>query len=183
MRAVFFDRDGTLMEEVHFCADPALVRVFPGVSEALGRLKSAGFALFIVTNQSGIGRGLFTEAQYHAVQNEFLRQLGPDLIDRTYFCPDAPGAASTRRKPAPGMLLEAAADFAIDLAHSWVVGDRTADIECGRRAGARTVLVLTGYGRDHQASAPDFICQDAAEAAARIIGTPAAVDPGRPAPR
>jgi D-glycero-D-manno-heptose 1,7-bisphosphate phosphatase len=172
MRAVFFDRDGTLMEEVHYCADPALVRVFPGVPEALRRLKSTGFALFIVTNQSGIGRGLFTEEQYHAVQNEFLRQLGPGLIDRTYFCPDVPGAAGPRRKPAPGMLLEAAADYAIDLAQSWMVGDKSADVECGRRAGARTILVLTGYGLQHQSSAPDFICQDAAEAAARIANAP-----------
>ena len=180
MRAVFFDRDGTLMEDAHYIADPALVRVYPGIPEALRRLKSAGFALFIVTNQSGIGRGLLTEQQYHAVQDEFLRQLGPGLIDHTYFCPDAPEAAGPRRKPAPGMLLEAAADYAIDLAHSWVVGDRTADIQCGRRAGARTVLVLTGYGRQHQTSAPDFICQDAVEAA-RIIGAHAVVDPARPA--
>ena len=93
-RAVFFDRDGTLMEEVHYCSDPALVRVFPGVPDALRRLKAAGFRVFVITNQSGIGRGLITEAQYHAVQEEFLRQAGREWIDATYYCPDAPGVPS-----------------------------------------------------------------------------------------
>ena len=178
MRAVFFDRDGTLMEDAHYCADPALVRVFPGVPEALRRLKAAGFATFIATNQSGIGRGLITGEQYQAVQEEFLRQLGPGLIDRTYYCPDAPGAASPRRKPAPGMLLEAAADYAIDLAESWMVGDKCADMECGRRAGARTILVLTGYGHRQTfqpTCQPDFTCRDVAEAAERIAGRPSPI--------
>jgi D-glycero-D-manno-heptose 1,7-bisphosphate phosphatase len=174
MRAVFFDRDGTLMEDAHYCADPALVRVFPGVPDALRRLKAAGFATFIVTNQSGIGRGLITEAQYQAVHGEFLRQLGHGLIDRTYYCADLPAALSRRRKPAPGMLLEAAADYAIDLAQSWVVGDKWADIECGRRAGARTILVLTGYGRQ-QTCQPDFTCRDAVEAADWIAARPSPI--------
>jgi len=108
------------------------------------------------------------------VQEEFLRQLGPGLIDRTYYCPDAPGAASPRRKPAPGMLLEAAADYAIDLAQSWMVGDKCADMECGRRAGARTILVLTGYGR-RQTCQPDFTCRDVAEAADWIAGRPSPI--------
>jgi D-glycero-D-manno-heptose 1,7-bisphosphate phosphatase len=166
--AVFFDRDGTLMEDAHYCGDPALVRVYPGVSDALRKLKAAGFRLFIVTNQSGIGRGLITGQQYHAVQAEFLRQLGEDLIDASYFCPDPPDVLSARRKPAPGMVLEAAAEFDIDLAHSWFVGDKRADIECGRRAGTRTVLVLTGYGASQNAS-PDFTAADAVEAMARIL--------------
>jgi D-glycero-D-manno-heptose 1,7-bisphosphate phosphatase len=169
MRAVFFDRDGTLMEDVHYCADPALVRVFPGVPEALRQLRAAGFATFIVTNQSGIGRGLIAGDQYQAVHEEFLRQSGPGLIDRTYCCADLPDALSPRRKPAPGMLLEAAGDYAIDLAQSWMVGDKCADIECGRRAGTRTILVMTGEGRK-QTCRPDFTCQDVVEAAAWIAG-------------
>jgi D-glycero-D-manno-heptose 1,7-bisphosphate phosphatase len=167
-RAVFFDRDGTLMEDAHYCGDPAQVRVYPGVTEALRKLKAAGFRLFVITNQSGIGRGLITEEQYRAVQAEFLRQLGEDLIDASYFCPDAPGVASTRRKPEPGMVLEAAADFDIDLVSSWFVGDKSADIECGRRAGTRTILVLTGYGAEQQADA-DLVAKDAVEAAERIV--------------
>ena len=166
--AVFFDRDGTLMEEVHYCGDPAQVRVYPGVSEALGELKAAGFRAIVVTNQSGIGRGFFTEAQYRAVEAEFLRQVGAGLIDATYFCADVPGTPSTRRKPEPGMLLEAARDFEIDLAASYLVGDKSADIECGRRAGTRTILVRTGYGAEQECQ-PDFIAEDVVEAIRKIL--------------
>ncbi len=157
--AVFFDRDGTLMEDVYYCGDPARVKLYPGVPEALARLKSIGFRLFVVTNQSGIARGLITEAQYRAVQAEFLRQLSPDLIDASYFCPDLPDSDSPRRKPAPGMVLEAAAEFDIDLPRSYFIGDKCADIECGRRAGTRTILVLTGYGAT-QTCTPDFTATD-----------------------
>ena len=161
--AVFFDRDGTLMEEVCYCSDPGRVRVFPGVPEALERLRTAGLPAIIITNQSGIGRGYFTEAQYRAVEAEFLRQAGPESIRATYMCPDVPGMPSTRRKPEPGMVLEAAADFGIDLARSFFIGDKTADIECGRRAGTRTILVLTGYGAGEKCQA-DFTARDAVEA-------------------
>jgi D-glycero-D-manno-heptose 1,7-bisphosphate phosphatase len=161
--AVFFDRDGTLMEDVHYCYDPALIRVYPGVPHALRKLKASGFRTFIVTNQSGIGRGLFTEGQYRAVHDEFLRQLGPGAIDASYFCPDPPGVPSTRRKPDPGMVLEAAAEFALDLPNSFLIGDKAADIECGRRAGTQTILVLTGYGAE-QICRADFTARDVLEA-------------------
>src|SRR6516164_9222246 len=105
MPAVFIDRDGTIMEDTDYCCDPKDVRIFPGVLEALRRLKSRGFKLIIITNQSGIGRGLFTLDQYRAVETEVLRQLGDDLIDGTYYCPDAPGQHSNCRKPAPGMVV------------------------------------------------------------------------------
>jgi histidinol-phosphate phosphatase family protein len=166
--AVFFDRDGTLIEDTHYCADPALVRVYPGVPEALRRLKQAGFRVFVISNQSGIGRGLITPEQHHAVQTEFLRQVGEGLIDASYFCPDAPGVPSTCRKPEPGMVLEAARDFALDLPQSYFVGDKAADIECGRRAGTRTILVLTGYGAE-QACRADFTAADAAAAVSLIL--------------
>jgi D-glycero-D-manno-heptose 1,7-bisphosphate phosphatase len=166
-RAVFFDRDGTLMEDVHYCGDPALVRVFPGVPESLRRLKAAGFLVFVITNQSGIGRGLITEAQYHSVQEEFLRQAGSEWIDATYYCPDAPGVPSKCRKPEPGMVIAAAAEHRVDLAASYFVGDKSADIECGRRAGTHTVLVLTGYGAEQNCAA-DLTCRDAVEAAEKL---------------
>jgi D-glycero-D-manno-heptose 1,7-bisphosphate phosphatase len=169
-RAVFFDRDGTLMEEVHYCSDPALVRVFPGVPDALRHLKAAGFLVFVITNQSGIGRGLITEAQYRAVHEEFLRQAGSEWIDATYYCPDPPGVPSTCRKPEPGMVLAAAAGHDIDLSTSYLVGDKSADIECGRRAGTYTVLVLTGYGAEQRCTA-DLTCRDAVEAAERVLAT------------
>jgi histidinol-phosphate phosphatase family protein len=167
-KAVFFDRDGTLMEEVHYCGDPAKVKVFPRVPEALRALKQAGFLNIIVSNQAGIGRGLFTEGQYHAVQREVLRQIGEELIDASYFCPDMPGVPSLRRKPEPGMLLEALAEFGVDPSASYMVGDKTVDIECGRRVGAATILVLTGYGRE-QICVPDFTAVDAAGAADWIL--------------
>ncbi len=167
-KAVFLDRDGTLMEEVHYCGDPALVRAIPGVSGALRKLKDAGFLNIIITNQSGIGRGLITQRQYEAVQAELLRQIGPELIDATYICPDAPGADSRCRKPEPGMVLQAAADFDIALPKSFFVGDKAADIECGRRAGTKTILVLTGYG-SQQECRPDFTAADFESAASLIL--------------
>jgi D-glycero-D-manno-heptose 1,7-bisphosphate phosphatase len=170
-RAVFFDRDGTLMEDAHYCADPGLVKVYAGVSAALRKLKKAGFATVVVSNQSGIGRGLITEAQYRAVEDEFLRQVGAGLIDASYFCPDAPGTPSTCRKPEPGMVLEAAKDLGVDPARSWFVGDKGADIECGRRAATRTILVLTGYGAE-QRCRPDFTVADAVQAVALILEKP-----------
>jgi D-glycero-D-manno-heptose 1,7-bisphosphate phosphatase len=167
-KAVFFDRDGTLMEEVDYCSDPAQVKVFAGVPEAIEELKRAGFLAIIVSNQSGIGRGLFSEAQYAAVQREALRQIGAQRIDASYFCADLPTAPTARRKPAPGMVLEAAAAFGIDLVASFLVGDKASDIECGRRAGTRTILVRTGYGaateRDPNFQAPDCIANDVPEA-------------------
>lgn len=167
-RAVFFDRDGTLMEEVHYCGDPAKVKVYPGVPEALRKLKDAGFRTFVITNQSGIGRGLITEQQYRAVEAELLRQIGEGLIDASYFCPDAPGVPSTRRKPEPGMLFEAAADFDIDLAASYTIGDKSADVECGRRAGTSTILVRTGYGAEQVCQA-DFTTGDMVQAVQVVL--------------
>jgi D-glycero-D-manno-heptose 1,7-bisphosphate phosphatase len=167
-RAVFFDRDGTLMHEVNYCSDPAKVVVYPGVPDALARLKAAGFHLFVITNQAGIGRGIMTAADYYAVEREFLRQLGPALIDASFFCPDHPRTPSTRRKPEPGMVLEAAARFDIDLPNSFFVGDKAIDIECGRRAGTRTIRVLTGYGSE-QDGGPDLVVADAVAAADAIL--------------
>lgn len=166
--AVFFDRDGTLIEEAHYCADPARVKILPGVPAALQRLKQAGFLTFVITNQSGIGRGLITEAQYRAVEAEMLRQAGAGLIDAVYFCPEAPNTGSLRRKPEPGMVLEAAAEHGIDLRRSYFVGDKAADIECGRRAGTRTILVRTGYGAA-QDCASDFVAAGAAAAVDWIL--------------
>ncbi len=170
-RAVFFDRDGTLMEEMHYCGDPAMVKVYPGVPEALRKLKEAGFRNLIVTNQSGIGRGLTTREQYEAVHEEMLRQIGPGLIDGSYFCADVPGIFSARRKPEPGMVLEAAAEFGIDLGRSYFIGDKAADIECGRRAGTRTILVLTGYGKEQNCEA-GAVAESVVEAVAMVLKDP-----------
>jgi D-glycero-D-manno-heptose 1,7-bisphosphate phosphatase len=166
--AIFFDRDGTLMEEVHYCSDPDKVRVYAGVSEGLRRLKEGGFRTFIVSNQAGIGRGLITEEQYRAVEAELITQIGAGLIDASYFCPDVPWAPSTRRKPEPGMLFEAAAEFDVDLARSYMIGDKAIDVECGRRAGVKTIQVLTGYGAEQDCAA-DYRVRDVAEAIETVL--------------
>lgn len=153
--AVFLDRDGTIMHDVAYCSDPAKVRLFDGARDALKRLKAAGFKLIVITNQSGIGRGYFTEEEYRAVDSELQRQLGRDLIDATYFCPDTPDAASARRKPGIGMVLEAQHDHGIDLSRSFFIGDKRIDAECGRNAGVRTILVENGseqHGENHGAN-------------------------------
>jgi D-glycero-D-manno-heptose 1,7-bisphosphate phosphatase len=170
-RAVFFDRDGTLMTEVDYCGDPAKVAVIPGVHEALRKLKAAGFKNIIITNQSGIGRGYYSEEQYHAVNAELQRQLGEGLVDGVYYCPAAPEEKSPRRKPHPAMVLEAARDHGIDLARSFFVGDKAVDVLCGRGAGTRTILVLTGYGsKDRETCEPDHVAKSVPEAVEYILG-------------
>jgi D-glycero-D-manno-heptose 1,7-bisphosphate phosphatase len=167
--AVFFDRDGTLIGDVHYCKDPALVRAAPGAIECLRRVRAAGFRTVIITNQSGIGRGIISAAEYAAVHARTLEVLGAELIDATYFCPDAPDHASSHRKPEPGMVLDAARDLHLDLSRSWFVGDKAVDIECGRRAGTRTVLVLTGQGTRSDGALADSIANDLAGAVDFIL--------------
>jgi D-glycero-D-manno-heptose 1,7-bisphosphate phosphatase len=167
--AVFLDRDGTLIREVDFCRDPSQVQAVSGAPEALRRLQEAGYALVIVTNQSGIGRGYFTREDFEQVQAETLWQLRPAKILATYFDDSTPDHPSDRRKPSPKMIEEAARDHGLDLSLSWMVGDRTGDIECGRRAGVRTVLVETGYGRDHLNCGADAIVPDIGHAVDFIL--------------
>jgi D-glycero-D-manno-heptose 1,7-bisphosphate phosphatase len=169
--AVFLDRDGTIMRDVGYCSDPDAIELFDGVIEALRKLKKAGFKLFVITNQSGIGRGYFTKQQYRAVEGELNRRLGVGLIDATYFCPDKPGLDSRRRKPAPDMVLEAARDHNLDLKRSFFVGDKAIDIDCGRNAGVRTMLVRTGYGHP-ETCAPDWTTENLADAAEIILQQP-----------
>ena len=154
--AVFLDRDGTLIEEVGYCSNPADVRVYEGVVESLNKLREAGFLVIVITNQSGIGYGYFSEADYHAVNEEMTRQLAPFVVDGTYFSVETPEKPGPRRKPNPGMVLEAAAEFEIDLAQSYFVGDREGDVLCGKNAGTRTVLVTTGYGDRFPDSVADY---------------------------
>jgi D-glycero-D-manno-heptose 1,7-bisphosphate phosphatase len=167
--AVFFDRDGTLMRDVDYCDDPSKVEVLPGVIEALRQLKAAGFRIIVITNQSGIGRGYLTEEDYRAVEREFESRLGEGLVDATYFCPHAPGDGCICRKPQPGMLQQAAREHEIDLAKSYFVGDKDSDIECGERAGTRTVLVQTGYGDSADHDRPDAVVRDVTNATEFIL--------------
>ena len=168
--AVFFDRDGTIMQDVNYCSDPADVHVFVGVSDALRRLKARGFKLIMVTNQSGIRRGYFTREQYDAVHAEVLRQIGDGLINATYFCPDPPGTESKCRKPAPGMILQGAREHDVDLPHSIFVGDKEIDVHCGHNAGIKAIRVRTGFETNTADSSADWIAENFAEATEIILG-------------
>jgi D-glycero-D-manno-heptose 1,7-bisphosphate phosphatase len=170
--AVFVDRDGTLIHDADYCSDPKQVEVFPGVPQALQRLKAKGFKIIVITNQSGIGRGFFTLDQYRAVEAEVLRQLGDHLIDATFFCPDAPGQPSECRKPAPGMILQAAREHDLDLVRSFLIGDKEIDAECGRNAGVRTIRVQTGFDRETNGSCADWVTKDLPAAVEIILNTP-----------
>jgi len=117
-------------------------------------LKEAGYKKYHHHNPSRIGRGKLTEAQYRAVEAEILSQIGPGLVDATYFCPDAPWEPSTRRKPLPAWCWRLPDAHNIDLAGSFFVGDKTSDIECGRNAGTHTILVQTGYGSQQDDALP-----------------------------
>ena len=167
--AVFIDRDGTIMEDVNYCSHPDQVKVYPGVPEALRRLQSNRFKIIVITNQSGIGRGFFTVDEYRAIESEVSRQLGDGLIAATYFCPDIPGSDSTHRKPAPGMILQAAREHQIDLTRSFFIGDKEIDVQCGHNADVRTILVQTGYGQHVTHSAANWIAKDFAAAAEIIL--------------
>ena len=141
-RAVFLDRDDTLMVNVPYLGDPTLVEIFPEAAAALYALRKADFLLFVVSNQSGVGRGLITRDQVFAVNAEMKRQLNGDYIHaffHSYAAPDDPYA--TDRKPSPELLLQAAKVHDLDLAGSFFIGDRLSDIECGLNAGCRTILL------------------------------------------
>ncbi|MEA3186772.1 MAG: D-glycero-D-manno-heptose 1,7-bisphosphate phosphatase [Chthoniobacter sp.] len=153
------------MEDVDYCNDPRDVCVYEGVTEALTKLRDAGFENIIITNQAGIARGRITSEQYESVHAALLDKLGPSLIRAVYFCPDF----GPRRKPSPEMVFEAARDFDLDLARSFFVGDKAIDVECGRNAGVRAILVQTGYGVTQTDCGADFVAKDLAAAADYIL--------------
>ena len=156
------------MEEVHYCNDPALVRALPGAADGLARLHRAGWINVIVTNQSGLASGKISLEQYRAVESELNRQMGGH-VDAVYFCADSSAAPGPRRKPGTGMIEEAARDLQLDVSRSWMVGDKDIDIQCGRAAGCRTILVRTGYGSIHLNSNPDFTADHVAQAVDFIL--------------
>ena len=148
-RAVFLDRDGTLIEDKDYLHRPEEVVIYPGVGAALRRLQDAGFLLFIVTNQSGVGRGKFPIEDVHCVHEHLCRELAKDGVrfEKIYIAPEAPDAPSRGRKPSPQFLFDARDEFGLDLAQSYMIGDKLIDLECGWNAGVRrSILVRTGYG-------------------------------------
>jgi D-glycero-D-manno-heptose 1,7-bisphosphate phosphatase len=155
-RAVFLDRDGTLIREKGFICHFQEAEVFPFSPDALKIMNTSGFRVIVITNQSAIGRGICTESQVKILHSDLADYFAREgaVIDAFYyspFLPDAPVPEFRRidesRKPAPGMILQAARDFGIELSQSYMIGDSTRDIQAGKRAGCQTVLVLTGNGQ------------------------------------
>lgn len=173
-RAVFVDRDGTIIREHGYLADPARVELLPGAVEGLTALQSAGCALVIVTNQSGIARGYFGEEAYRQVEQEVVTRLAEQGVTvlASYFCPHHPDFTGPCdcRKPATGLIERAAREHRLSLAGSALVGDRLRDIEAARMLGGIGVLVRTGYGkREALRAGPDVVVVDDLTAAARAI--------------
>ena len=173
-RAVFADRDGTIIEDHHYIADPARVTLIPRATDALLRLRDMGFALVIVTNQSGIGRGLYTLADYHRVAAEVERQLAAAgiVMDGTYFCPDAPGGDpdTTCRKPSTVPYRRAAADLGLETAGSYYIGDKRSDVLPALALGGTGILVRTGHGaREEGRLDGNFHVVDDLAAAAALV--------------
>ena len=176
--AVFLDRDGTLNVEVGNLHRPEDVVITPGAAKAVARLNAKSIPVIVVTNQSGIGRGLFTWADFNAVLEKIHALLAQDgaHIDDAYACPyhkDAKGeyrqANHPDRKPNPGMILKAAEKHQIDLGRSWMIGDKEIDLEAGHNAGCRAALVLTGYGKTVNQASADLVADDLEQAIEKIL--------------
>jgi D-glycero-D-manno-heptose 1,7-bisphosphate phosphatase len=186
-RAVFMDRDGTISEEIGYVNHPSRYRVFPYAARAVRLLNEAGWLAILVTNQAGVARGYFTEDMIGAVHDRLKQELarGEARLDAIYYCAHHPSVGEPPyrldcdcRKPKPGLIQRAAADFQIDLAGSWMIGDRYSDIEMARNAGVRSAFVMSGYGRgewEYQRAAwkrePDLVAEDLLEAVREIVNS------------
>ncbi len=177
-RAAFLDRDGTICEEMGYVNHVDRLRIFPFAAAAIRRLNDARVPVIVVTNQSGVARNIFPESLVHQVHKKMIAELaaGGARVDAIYFCPHKTEDACECRKPNPGLLERAAREHALDLSASWVVGDRYADLEMGHAAGARGILVMTGYGRGEYelhhtkwARQPDALAENLTEAVRRIL--------------
>lgn len=167
---VALDRDGTIIEDKHYLSDPDQVVLLPGAVKALARLQKAGFVLFVVTNQSGIGRGYFSVDDMHRVNQRLdalLREQGVK-VRGYFFCPHRPDDGCGCRKPKPGLINAACGELGLDPAKGFVIGDNSSDIGLGLSVGAATILVRTGHGREHEVRKecnPDFTGDDLVQAA------------------
>jgi D-glycero-D-manno-heptose 1,7-bisphosphate phosphatase len=184
-RAVFIDRDGTISEEVGYVNHVSRYRVFPFAAEAVRALNEAGWLAVLVTNQAGVARGYFKEELIGAVHDLLAAELEKDgaRLDAVYYCPHHPSVGEPPyrfdcdcRKPRPGLIRRAAEELGVDLARSWMVGDRYSDTELARNAGVRAAFVLTGYGRgeyEHQSRdwqhRPDLVAKNLLAAVRKIV--------------
>jgi len=176
-RAIFLDRDGTMIAEKNYLHRPEDVEIIPATRTGLKKLSAAGFKLFIVSNQSGVGRGYFTMADVDNVNRRLSAELARDGIrlEKIYIAPEKPEAPSRGRKPSPQFLFDARDEFDLDLAESFMIGDKLADLECGWNAGVKkSILVRTGYGMETEHAEPGKISRavvvnDLSEAADWIL--------------
>jgi D-glycero-D-manno-heptose 1,7-bisphosphate phosphatase len=171
---VVLDRDGTIIEEVCYLSEPKQIRLIPGAAQALRDLTAMGFRLVVITNQSAVGRGFFDQAQLAKIHGSLLEMLKVERIqiDGLYFCPHTPGDQCLCRKPQTGLIQKASEDLGLGVSTGIVIGDKLSDIEMGRRVGALTILVRTGYGAQvasEERVAPDYIVDDL-PAAVEVIG-------------
>ncbi len=179
-RAVFLDRDGTLIQEKDYLCRPEQVVIYPGAALALRRLMDAGYLLFIVTNQSGVGRGYFTIQDVERVHQHIVSELARDRVrfEKIYVAPEAPEAPSRGRKPSPQFLFDAREEFGVDLNQSYMIGDKLSDLECAWNAGMKTsILVRTGHGANVESDSREAIrravvVNDLASASQWILAQP-----------
>jgi len=174
--AVFLDRDGTINEEVDHLVHPVDLRLIQGAGQAIRFLNEAALPAILITNQSALGRGYLSKARLNEVHRELAQQLAhyDAHLDAIYYCPHRPDQGCACRKPEPGLLERAAEEHHLDLGRCYLVGDKASDLEAGRRAGCRTVLVLTGYGAEQRAdieasTPPDYVAGDLLEAVHWIL--------------
>ena len=156
-RAIFLDRDGTLIVEKNYLSRPEDVKILPATPAGLKRLYNSGFKLFIVSNQSGVGRGYFTLADVDSVNQHLGRELARNGVhfEKIYIAPEKPDEPSHGRKPSPQFLFDARDEFGLNLADSYIIGDKLSDLECGWNAGAKkSILVRTGYGAELERTEP-----------------------------
>jgi D-glycero-D-manno-heptose 1,7-bisphosphate phosphatase len=174
-RGLFLDRDGTIIQEVGYLSDPAALELIPGAVQAIRLINHLGLRVVVVSNQSGVARGYFPAAAVEEMNSRLKLLLAPQgaRLDGIYYCPHHPTDGCGCRKPEPGMLKMAAEELALDLPHSYLVGDKADDIKTIHRVGGKGILVLTGYGRGEQENwtgdPPDFVAQDLLEAACWIL--------------
>lgn len=182
--AVLLDRDGTINEDVGYLTDVADLRIYPYAGDAIRLLRRAGFAIVVVTNQGGVGRGLMTEAFVRETHQRMAERLarGGAVVDDWCYCPHHPEAVvpglntpCACRKPGTALPRAAAARLGLDLARSWAVGDHWRDVQMGHAVGARAILLRTGHGRDQEAARPagqrvEAICDNLMAAVAVILG-------------
>ncbi len=177
--AVFIDRDGTIIHERNYLRLVKDIRIFPFAIEALALLRSAGFKLVLITNQSGIGRGYFTEKKLHQIHHSLQKQLARKKVafDGVYYCPHHPEANCDCRKPRLGLVKQAARDLHLSLKHSFTIGDHVNDFRLGQNMGGKGIFVLTGHGHEEHKKIrsrkeelrPDAVLKNVLEAARWII--------------